>query len=174
MLGDSWFGTWPWFLLRWDILHSGPEHHFVPMRTKITIMIVNKAKAQPMTVGIIMGKNKILGYGPPMVLWKSSPPSWREPQSLKFWTISAYLPGRRNDHLRRFRVFSIPADFNSSFSDLFLIELIITLGSLSHRMKGKNAFNCQDFYCAFTQYQMLFLIVEQHICLNIRFAYNEL
>ena len=30
----------------------------------MTIMIVNKAKAQPATVGIIMGKNRILDYEP--------------------------------------------------------------------------------------------------------------
>jgi len=45
---------------------------------------------------------------------------------------TAYLPGRHHDHLRRSRAFSIPVDSNPSFSDLFLIELIIPLGRLSH------------------------------------------
>ncbi|MDP1786887.1 hypothetical protein [Nitrosomonas sp.] len=46
--------------------------------------------------------------------------------------LAAYLPGRRHDHLRRSGVFSIPADSTPSFSTLFLNELIIPLGRLSH------------------------------------------
>lgn len=38
------------------------------MRTKTTIMIVNKASAQPTTIDVIMGKNKILDYGPDPLL----------------------------------------------------------------------------------------------------------